>query len=173
MRRLLASAAAALFLLLSTFGWLLSRRLVRPLLQMKNAADQMAQGEYTTRLQAPGSDELGELAASINRLAASLGAGDQPAPVFRHISHELWTPLSYLQGYADVLAEGLASTPEEVRAYGRILADEARRLGKARRSISSSLAQAEEGRLSLKMAAGGIGHAIQRATAGFRPAVGG
>ena len=152
MRRLLASAAAALFLLLSTFGWLLSRRLVRPLLQMKNAADQMAQGEYTTRVQAPGSDELGELAASINRLAASLLALEtNRRRFFANISHELRTPLSYLQGYADALAEGLASTPEEVRAYGRILADEARRLGRLVDDLFV-LAQAEEGRLSLKMA---------------------
>lgn len=168
-RRLLASAAAALFLLLSTFGWLLSRRLVRPLLQMKNAADQMAQGEYTTRVQAPGSDELGELAASINRLAASLLALEtNRRRFFANISHELRTPLSYLQGYADALAEGLASTPEEVRAYGRILADEARRLGRLVDDLFV-LAQAEEGRLSLKMAEVDLASAIQRVIGRIRP----
>lgn len=168
-RRLLASAAGGLLLLLAAFGWFLSRRLVRPLLQMKVAADQMARGEYTTRVPAPGGDELGQLAKAINRLAASLLALETSRrKFFANISHELRTPLSYVQGYADALAEGLARSPDQVREYGRILADEARRLGRLVDELFV-LAQAEEGRLTLKLVELDLADAISKVIGRVRP----
>lgn len=168
-RALLAFAAAVLFGLLAAFGWLLSRRLVRPLLAMKDAADQMAQGRYATRVAADGGDELGLLARSINRLASRLHELEKSRrSFFANISHELRTPLSYLQGYADALAEGLASSPEEVKEYGRILADESRRLSRLVDDLFV-LAQAEEGRLSLRLTETDVGQAVARVIERLRP----
>jgi|GEM_PF-3257165 len=161
-RALLALAVVGLFLLLAAFGWFLSRRLVRPLLAMKDAADQMAQGHYSSRVEAPGDDELGRLAEAINRLSSrlhQLEAGRRS--FFANISHELRTPLSYLQGYSDALADGLASSPEEAREYGRIIAEESRRLGRLVDDLFL-LAQTDEARLSLHLTEVDVSRAVGR-----------
>ena len=168
-RTLLATAAAGLFLLLAAFGWLLSRRLVSPLIAMKDATDHMARGEYATRVESPGGDELGELAEAINRLGASLHDLEASRRrFFANISHELRTPLSYLQGYSDALAEGLAASPDDVKEYGRILSDEARRLSRLVDDLFV-LAQAEEGRLSLHLVDIDVGRVIGRVLERVRP----
>lgn len=168
-RSLLVAATVALFLLLSVFGWLLSRRFVRPLIAMKDAADRMAQGDYTTRVQSPGSDELGQLAEAVNRLGTSLHDLEaNRRGFFANISHELRTPLSYLRGYSDALAEGLATSPDEVKEMGRILSDEARRLGRLVDDLFV-LAQAEEGRLSLHVAQVDMAVAVRKAFERVRP----
>jgi len=168
-RGLLAAAAAALFLLLAAFGWLLSRRLVRPLIAMKTAADHLARGDYTVRVEAPGADELGELAEAVNRLGASLhDLETSRRRFFANISHELRTPLSYLRGYADALAEGLAASPDQVKEVGRILSDEARRLGRLVEDLFV-LAQAEEGGLSLHLAEVDVGDAARKVLERARP----
>lgn len=161
-RALLATATAALFLLFAAFGWLLTRRWVRPLIAMKDAADHMARGDYSTRVESPGNDELGQLAEAVNRLGASLhDLETNRRSFFANISHELRTPLSYLRGYSDALAEGLATSPEEVKEVGRILSDEARRLGRLVDDLFV-LAQAEEGRLSLHLTEVDVAQAVGR-----------
>lgn len=168
-RLMLALAAVGLLLLLAAFGWLMSRRLVRPLLAMKSAADQMARGDFAARVEAGGEDELGRLAAAINGLASRLHQLETGRrSFFANISHELRTPLSYLRGYADALAEGLASSPEEVKEYGRILADESRRLGRLVDDLFV-LAQAEEGRLSLRLTDINMGEAVGKVQERLRP----
>lgn len=168
-RGLLAAATSVLFLLLSGFGWLLSRRLVRPLLAMRDAADLMAKGDYSIRVESPGNDELGQLAEAVNRLGTSLYDLElNRRSFFANISHELRTPLSYLRGYSDALAEGLAASPDEVKEVGRILSEEARRLSRLVDDLFV-LAQAEEGRLSLHTTEVDVGRAVERVLERVRP----
>jgi len=56
------------------FSMLLSKRLVRPLRQMMEATEALAQGNYDVEVPAAGSDELGRLAESFNAMAKKLGA---------------------------------------------------------------------------------------------------
>lgn len=148
-RRFLWIGGAGMILLISGFAWLLSKRLAQPLLLMRDATERMARGEYRTRVDAPSRDELGELASAINRLGAWLQRLEEGRrSFFANVSHELRTPLSYLRGYSDALAQGLATSQEEVREYGRILSEESRRLSRLVDDLFE-LARAEEGRLSL------------------------
>ena len=149
-RVLFAAAGGALFLLLLLFSWILSRQVVRPLLSMRDAAERMACGDYGARVEVGSEDELKALAGAINRLGESLKAlEDGRRAFFANVAHELRTPLSYLQGYADALAQGLAKSDEEVREYGAILAEESRRLGRLVNDLYE-LARSDEGKLSLK-----------------------
>jgi len=150
-RRLLLLAAAGVFVLASALAWSLSRRVMKPLLAVRDAAEKMARGDYAVKVYAPGGDELSDLADSVNRLGEALHNLEKGRrSFFANVSHELRTPLSYLRGYSDALAEGLASEPEEVRAYGRILSEEARRLGRLVDDLFD-LAKADEGRLEVRL----------------------
>lgn len=150
-RRLIAAAAVSLLLLSTGLTWILSRRLTRPLLKMKDVTRALATGDYSTSVKVSGGDELEELAHAINDLASSLHQLETGRRAFfANVSHELRTPLSYLQGYADALADGLAKSPEEVKDVGKILSEESRRLGRLVNDLFE-LARAEEGSLSLQL----------------------
>lgn len=67
-----AVALAAIGLGLS-FSLLLSKRLVRPIRQMKEAAAALAEGDYDVQVPAAGTDELAALAEGFNAMARKLG----------------------------------------------------------------------------------------------------
>ncbi|WP_306460756.1 histidine kinase dimerization/phospho-acceptor domain-containing protein, partial [Mycobacterium tuberculosis] len=59
---------------------------------------------------------IGSLAAAINDLAKDLQRyQDTRTEFFANISHELKTPIMYLEGYANVISKGLYETEEEMR----------------------------------------------------------
>jgi two-component system sensor histidine kinase ResE len=60
------------FLLSTFFAFFLSTKITQPLLQMKKAADLVAQGEYRTRVPIRSNDEIGDLANTFNHMAAEL-----------------------------------------------------------------------------------------------------
>jgi len=69
-RILYGGIAAALFAVL--VSWWISRRISRPLENMKLGAEKFARGELETRLQISGSEETSSLADAMNRMAAEL-----------------------------------------------------------------------------------------------------
>ncbi|MFX3618750.1 MAG: HAMP domain-containing protein, partial [Sporolactobacillus sp.] len=114
---LLLSGLGAFFLALGMI-LIMSKLLSRPLLQMQQMTDKMAKGSWDTRLQIGSRDEIGMLGLSINDLAASLQRyRDTRRAFFSNISHELRTPVTYLQGYAKVLTDGLVDSDKEKKQY--------------------------------------------------------
>jgi two-component system sensor histidine kinase MtrB len=119
-------------------GYLLARRLLRPVREASRAALQMARGDLNIRLPA-GSDEFGALAASFNQMATNLQAEltDLEAGQARErrfvadVTHELRTPISALVGEASLLksrleADPLACPPEMARLVQLVTQDIAR-----------------------------------------------
>jgi methyl-accepting chemotaxis protein len=73
---LLPMVAAIVVLLLGITGTfiVIARRLNRPLLDLVDQADRISRGDFTVALNSKGSDEIGDIARSIERLRASLYA---------------------------------------------------------------------------------------------------
>ena len=69
----LIGGALFMILLAGIGSFAVSRRLSRPLEEMKQAAERFALGNLSHRVPVPESEELGELAEVLNRLAAELG----------------------------------------------------------------------------------------------------
>ena len=63
---------AASLLIGGLISWLLSRRLVRPLVEMEHAVRGIADGNYSQRLPVASHDEMGRLARSFNTMAEAL-----------------------------------------------------------------------------------------------------
>ncbi len=118
-----ALGAAAIALLLSI---LLARSLARPIHELTIATHAVARGELGRQVTVRSRDELGELAASFNRMSADLAqASELRRQMTADVAHELRTPLSMILGYTEGLSEGkLKSTPETFS----IMHDEAKRL---------------------------------------------
>ena len=71
---------------------------------MKVAADEVAKGNYSTRIDILTKDEIGELSVAFNHMSESIQKEDERKKEFlANVSHELRTPISYVKGYSDAL----------------------------------------------------------------------
>ncbi|MFE3255376.1 ATP-binding protein [Nocardia sp. NPDC059091] len=99
--------AATLLALL--FSQVLAHGMTLPLREMTAAAKRMAQGDYSRRVRATSRDEVGQLAAAFNQMAADLAAADQQRREFiANVSHELRTPITALGAVLENLVDGVA-----------------------------------------------------------------
>ncbi|MFF2482124.1 ATP-binding protein [Paenibacillus sp. NPDC058071] len=60
------------FLLSTFFAFFLSRKIQQPLLQLKEAADSIAEGNYRTKVEIGSTDEIGDLAKTFNHMTGQL-----------------------------------------------------------------------------------------------------
>ncbi|TCP55519.1 HAMP domain-containing protein [Tumebacillus sp. BK434] len=113
-------------------GWLLytmAGQMVAPLLKMKDVTRSLANRNYEARVVASGEDEVGQLAQSINELASRLQHHEEQQQEFlADVTHELRTPLSYIQGYSQVLAENWVQDEAERQKYLALIVRESQRL---------------------------------------------
>jgi signal transduction histidine kinase len=91
----------------------LARGMTSPLREMTAAAQAMARGDYSRRVQATSRDEVGELAHAFNRMAEDLGSVDrQRRELVANVSHELRTPVSALRAVLENLVDGVTAPDE-------------------------------------------------------------
>ncbi|WP_347014509.1 sensor histidine kinase, partial [Bifidobacterium dentium] len=97
-----------------------SRGLTSPLRQMRDAAEAMADGDYTVRVHVDSNsrDEVGQLAISFNEMAEELQHADQMRrDMVANVSHELRTPVSALQAMVENMADGVVEpTPANLES---------------------------------------------------------
>ncbi|MFK7858514.1 MAG: ATP-binding protein [Granulosicoccus sp.] len=82
--------------------------LLRPLLRIGEAVENIRQGEYHYRVSSQRRDELGTLARDINLLAQTLEKNrDIRQRWIAEISHELRTPIAVLRGELEAMQDGI------------------------------------------------------------------
>jgi signal transduction histidine kinase len=87
----------------------LSRQLTAPLRSLRNAAHRIADGDLSQRVGVKGDDDVAELSASFNLMAASLDRNERlRRELTADIAHELRTPLSVIQGTLEAILDGVA-----------------------------------------------------------------
>lgn len=144
---LILAGVGALFIAIG-ITLIITRRLSQPLLQMENAARRMAKGDLDVKVDVLSEDETGSLARTINELGDELKRyRDTRSELFANISHELRSPITYLEGYSQVLADGLIDSDEEKSKYLLIIHQEARRM-KGLVEDLFELSKMEEGKIS-------------------------
>ncbi|GIJ79001.1 two-component system, OmpR family, sensor histidine kinase BaeS [Micromonospora phaseoli] len=109
-------------------GWLLARRLARPIRRAATAAARLSAGDRSVRVPVESPAEVADLAYALNGLAAALSTSEGRQREFLlSVSHELRTPLTAIRGYAEALADGVVE-PSAAADTGRTMLAEARRL---------------------------------------------
>ncbi len=102
--------------------------IMKPLRELQNAAQKMAKGDYSTRVETHSKDEIGQLGATFNEMAKSIEQEDQQQRQFlENVSHELRTPISYIKGYGEAILSNMIKEEEKadkiqliVREAGRM-----------------------------------------------------
>ncbi|WP_344492907.1 sensor histidine kinase, partial [Nonomuraea monospora] len=88
----------------------LAMGMTKPLRQMASAAQTIAKGSYTLRVNATSRDEVGELARAFNAMAADLGEVDrQRRELVANVSHELRTPITGLRAVLENVVDGVSA----------------------------------------------------------------
>ncbi|MCY9666386.1 cell wall metabolism sensor histidine kinase WalK [Paenibacillus alginolyticus] len=150
-QRLLLLSGFGAFLLALGFTFVLSKKLSTPLIQMEQATRRIAKGDLGTRVRLKSNDEIGSLAQAINELAFDLKSyRDTRNEFFSNISHELRTPITYIDGYAKVLRNKLYQSETEKEHYLDLIASESNRLTLLIEDLFE-LSKMEEGKVSLEM----------------------
>lgn len=94
-------------------GWLLVRRVVTPLADVIAAAQSVAAGDLSTRVQVRGPGDLRTLSDSFNRMAGALQASDQQRrDLLADVAHELRTPLTVIRGKLEGVLDGIYPADE-------------------------------------------------------------
>ncbi len=123
-------AAAGLALVVSlVLAWLLARWISAPLRRMSRAARQVAGGDYQVRIVPSGPQEAQDVARAFNHMVDEVRQGQRVQRDFvANVSHELKTPLTSIQGFAQAIKDGAVSDAEGRRHAAQVIYDEADRL---------------------------------------------
>lgn len=105
-------------LIISIFlSFLLSKTMVTPIESLTHAAEKVANGDFSSKLETNVKDEIGVLANTFNNMANQLEETlekQNKAEALRrefvaNVSHELRTPIASIRSYAETLADGIDS----------------------------------------------------------------
>ena len=87
---------------------LLSQYLSKPIMNLKNAAEKISQGDFSARTAIQSGDEVGKLSESFNKMAESLQREEELRKhLLSNIAHELRTPLTILKAHAEAIGDGI------------------------------------------------------------------
>jgi heavy metal sensor kinase len=145
----------------SLLGFVLASAAFRPVESMRRQAEAISAIELGRRLPVPVTrDEVAKLGETLNEMLARLETAVAKERAFvANASHELRTPLTLLKGELD-LALSRERSPEETAATLRSAAAETDRLVQLAEDLLV-LAQADQGRLPVKMATVDAGEILQ------------
>ena len=149
---------------------LIARSFTRPIKTLSRVAASVSRLDFADRYDVKGNDELADLGGSINRMSAKLehAIDDLTAANSRlmddievktqqneahrafiaNVSHELKTPISLIQTYAEGLREGIAAGQADRDYYCEVIEDEASKMNTLIKKMTL-LMQLESGREEL------------------------
>ncbi len=107
------------------FTQYLAKRITRPLGALVEAAGEIKRGNYNLTIPAATGDEIGELAARFNEMAAQVRSDIEKLKLVQEIrkdfvanaSHELRTPVSSIRGYVETLLDGAMEDGQVSRRF--------------------------------------------------------
>ena len=119
-------SATGVLLIAALLGSWLAQRFTKPIATIEAATRSIAAGDLNTRVAVTGTDELAQLGESVNTMAADLGRSRELEQQFlMSVSHDLRTPLTAIEGYAEALSDGAVEDPAHT---GEVISNHASRL---------------------------------------------
>jgi len=110
------------------FAFWLTRWISAPLQKISGATQKIALGKYHA-IRPEGPKEVMALANAYNEMAKQVQTTQQSQRDFvANVSHELKTPLTSIQGFAQAIMDGTAQSPSEMSGAAAIIHSEAERM---------------------------------------------
>lgn len=153
------------------FAYVFSKKFTKPILEMNTITQHMAKQDFSKKCKVYSDDELGELAVNINYMSQQLEGSirelneknekliedierekqiDEMRKEFiSSVSHELKTPITLIQGYAEGLKSNVNEDEESRNLYCDVIMDEAEKMDKLAKDLLN-LSQLESGFFKLE-----------------------
>ena len=169
-RDLFVAVAAISVVLALGLGLVLSWSLVGPIQRTEARLAEIAEGDFSGRVDVPNRDELGALAANVNRMNDELrrlygeleAASRHKSEFLANMSHELRTPLNAIIGFSQVLRQRLfGETNEKQDEYLDDILSSGNHLLSLINDVLD-LSKVEAGQLELEVAAFSLREALER-----------
>ncbi|MEO8194587.1 MAG: ATP-binding protein [Gemmatimonadales bacterium] len=107
---------------------LFARKVSRPIIELRDVAQALAEGDFKPRRIAAAPGEVGELASSLEQLSSRLEALESTRRDFvANVSHELRTPLTVIGGFAETLSDD-DPPPETRKEFAGMILSNTRRM---------------------------------------------
>ncbi|MCL4393337.1 MAG: HAMP domain-containing histidine kinase [Chloroflexi bacterium] len=165
----LVVAGIVTFLVALLVALILARSIAEPITRLTRATEAIARGQYEHRVTANDSDEIGRLGMSFNAMAEQVQHSRQMEKDFlANVSHELKTPLTSIQGFAQAILEGAVHDAEGVHRAAQTIFDETARMGRLVGDLLT-LARFESGQLPLEHETVDLAQLLPRWVDRFRP----
>jgi signal transduction histidine kinase len=112
-------------ILSASFGYLLAASMTQSLSLLQKAAQKIATGDFSTRVNLIEADELSDVAEAFNRMADELERSFSRQKALEQsrrdlvaaVSHDLRTPLTSVRAMIEALADGVVTDPATVQRY--------------------------------------------------------
>jgi signal transduction histidine kinase len=159
-------AIALLLSLILAFG--IARWVADPLQQMLSAA-RVVPAEEIRPIEPGGPREVQAVMRAFNSMTQRVQASQKSQREFvANVSHELKTPLTSIQGFAQAILDGTADTPQARRQAAQIIQDEAARMHRMALDLLD-LARLDAGTADLKMSPLDVGILLNGIAEKFAP----
>ncbi len=136
MNRILIYAFVSILISGTAVFMFLAEIIVQPIKRLIKATRQLSKGDYDIRVKVDHrTNEMAELSENFNLLALELGSLEEKRQQFvSDISHELQTPITSIQGFANILKDD--ELPEDQRQqYLEIIIQQSKRLSTLSKSM--------------------------------------
>ena len=148
---------------------LMGRWIANPLRRITDAARKVAAGDIHP-IDPQGPTEVKELAASFNAMTHKVQTSQQSQRDFvANVSHELKTPLTAIQGFAQAIVDGAASSPDILRQAGDVILSESDRMYRLVTDLLA-LARLDAGTANLLKEPVDLGEVLNSILVKFEPA---
>ena len=128
--RIIWIAMGISFLLSTLIIYFVSKRMSSPLQAMGTAAEKLAEGDFSQRIEINTEDEIGRVAKIFNGMAEKLETIEENRRSFiAAVAHELRSPLTLIKGFVGGILDGTVEEGESVK-YLKIILKETGRLNK-------------------------------------------
>ena len=128
----------------------ITRSVTRPMQHVAQAAQKIAAGDFNQTVPVEGSVEVKEVAENFNQMVQKVRDTQQSQrDLLANVTHELKTPLTSIQGFAQAIKDGAASEPEAIKRSATIIYDEATRMNRMVGELLD-LARIESGQIVMR-----------------------
>ncbi len=113
----------------AVIAFLYSKRMARPVIEIKNNAQELARGNYDVDFESTGYAEIEDLAETLNVTADELAKSDNlQKDLLANISHDLRTPLTMIKSYAELIRDISGENKERRDEHLQVIIEETDRL---------------------------------------------
>ena len=131
-------------------AFFLAKRISSPIIKMKNEANKLADGDYDVKFESNSFSEINDLATTLDDATGKLSQiNDLRKDLVANVSHDIKTPLTIIQTYAEMIKDISGDNPEKRNEHLDVIINETEYLNKLVTDMSE-LSKLQSGIIEVK-----------------------